>query len=57
MLSEYQKILKISAWNIHGLGEKFKDENLPNLFNNDINILLETWKEEHKQFNKESQKT
>lgn len=35
--------LSISAWNVHGLGEKLNDESFLEKINNDINILLETW--------------
>ena len=35
--------LSISAWNVHGLGEKLNDEAFLEKINNDINILIETW--------------
>ena len=40
--------LTISAWNIHGLGDKTNDDFFLNRIKNDINILLETWKGESK---------
>ena len=40
--------LSISAWNIHGLGDKINDERfLQKFLKSDINILLETRKGEH----------
>ena len=41
--------ISISAWNIHGLGDKIKDDIFQNKIKNDINILLETWKGENKE--------
>ena len=43
--------LSISAWNVHGLGEKTKDEFFLCKIKSDINILLETWKGECKDNN------
>jgi hypothetical protein len=36
--------LTISSWNIHGLGQKHRDPDFLELLNHDINILIETWK-------------
>ncbi|CAC5401546.1 unnamed protein product [Mytilus coruscus] len=35
--------LSISAWNVHGLGDKMKDQLFLETLNSDINILIETW--------------
>lgn len=35
--------LSISAWNVHGLGEKIHDNSFREKINSEINILLETW--------------
>ena len=43
----YCNQLKISCWNVHGLGDKHKDENFLRYITSDINILLETWKGEN----------
>lgn len=43
-----KQCLNISAWNVHGLGEKMKDEIFMSKIKSDINILLETWKGECK---------
>ncbi|CAG2236161.1 unnamed protein product [Mytilus edulis] len=45
------KQLTISAWNIHGLGDKSNDDFFLNSIKSDINILLETWKGECKEYN------
>ena len=36
--------LTISSWNVHGLGQKHRDPDFLELLNHDINILIETWK-------------
>ena len=41
--------ITISAWNVHGLGDKMEDELFTGRIKNDINILLETWKGENKE--------
>ncbi|CAC5424351.1 unnamed protein product [Mytilus coruscus] len=41
--------ISISAWNIHGLGDKTNDEFFLKQIKSDINILLETWKGESKE--------
>ena len=40
--------ISISAWNVHGLGDKIKDDFFTERIKSDINILLETWKGENK---------
>ena len=35
--------MSISAWNVHGLGDKMNDDMFINKISSDINILLETW--------------
>ena len=36
--------ISISSWNVHGLGQKHKDDLFLDYIKHDINILLETWK-------------
>ena len=36
--------IRISTWNVHGLGDKINDNLFLQHINSDINILLETWK-------------
>lgn len=38
--------LSISAWNVHGLGDKINDDFFIETIKSDINILIETWKGE-----------
>jgi hypothetical protein len=47
----YLSQLSISAWNIHGLGDKIEDNIFREKLNSDINILLETWTGENKKYN------
>ena len=42
--------ITISAWNIHGLGDKINDEFFLDKIKSDINILLETWRGESKEY-------
>ncbi|CAG2198042.1 unnamed protein product [Mytilus edulis] len=49
-MSNCYKNLSISSWNVHGLGDKLKDELFIENLKGDINILLETWKGESKEF-------
>lgn len=49
-MCQVKKQLKISAWNIRGLGEKVRDKQFIENIDSDINILLETWKGETQQF-------
>jgi hypothetical protein len=46
----YLSQLSISAWNIHGLGDKIEDHIFREKLNSDINILLETWTGENKKY-------
>ena len=39
-----RETLSISSWNVHGLGQKHRDQDFLELLNNDINIFIETWK-------------
>ncbi|CAG2231450.1 unnamed protein product [Mytilus edulis] len=49
-MSNCYKNLSISSWNVHGLRDKLKDELFIENLKGDINILLETWKGESKEF-------
>ncbi|CAC5380717.1 unnamed protein product [Mytilus coruscus] len=49
-MSNCYKNLSISSWNVHGIGDKLKDELFIENLKGDINILLETWKGESKEF-------
>ena len=48
----YLSQLSISAWNVHGLGDKIEDNIFREKLNSDINtgILLETWTGENKKY-------
>ena len=46
----YLRQISISAWNIHGLGDKIEDHIFREKLNSDINILLETWTGENKKY-------
>ena len=39
----YISLLSISAWNVHGLGDKINNNFFVEKLSSDINILLETW--------------
>jgi hypothetical protein len=41
--NNYISQLSISAWNVHGLGDKINDNFFVEKLSSDINILLETW--------------
>ena len=43
------KQLSISSWNVHGLGEKHKENLFKEKMKSDINVILETWKGENSQ--------
>lgn len=45
-----KKKISISSWNVHGFGDKFNNNCFIEFLKNDINILLETWKGENKNF-------
>ena len=45
-----QNQLSISAWNIHGLGDKINDDQFREKINSEINILLETWTGSNKNY-------
>ncbi|CAC5370981.1 unnamed protein product [Mytilus coruscus] len=47
---ENRRSLTISAWNVRGLGDKIQDELFIDKIQSDINILLETWKGECKDY-------
>ena len=51
MIENLVKQISISAWNVHGLGEKHKDSIFLEKIKSDINILLETWTGETKNTN------
>lgn len=42
-INNYISQLSISAWNVHGLGDKINDNFFVEKLSSDINILLETW--------------
>lgn len=42
--------LSISAWNVHGLGDKVNDDFFIDRITCDINILIETWKGESSEY-------
>ncbi|CAG2257164.1 unnamed protein product [Mytilus edulis] len=47
---ENKRYLTISAWNVRGLGDKIQDDFFIDKIQSDINILLETWKGECKDY-------
>ena len=50
-MNQIKKQLSISAFNVHGLGDKLSNNSFLNDIKSDINVLLETWKGENKEFN------
>ena len=42
-INNYISQLSISAWNVHGLGDKINDNFFVEKLSSDISILLETW--------------